>query len=458
MAAQTELSILIRVKDEATAAMQKLTGSLHSAEGASKAFAVGLLGAGAVAVGFGVLAVKAAADAEAQMAKVDAIVKTMGGSFDQVKASIVEASKATVKLGFDDEEAAASIAKLYQRTGDMTRAIELNSLAMDLARAKNMDLATAGQMVGMVLSGNARVLKQYGIDIKEAATPMEALVDLQGKLKGQAEAYSQTFKGQLEVFHQQFQNLQEDIGVKLLPVLTELIKKVNNFVENDLQKWISKTQEIIKWLKDHKEIVIVVAGAVVGALIPAFIAIATTIITVTIPAFIAAAIALAPFMLAGAVVAGVVLGILWIIRHWELIKSKTIEIFNAIRSYLSDVWNGITGIFQSAVDYIMGKVNAFLDAVNRVKGVASGIGSTISGGMNKALSAIGLAEGGIVMRPTLAVIGEGGEPEAVIPLSKLSGVGGGLTVVLQGTFMTAPEMAREYGRYLADEIKRQMRI
>lgn len=31
----------------------------------------------------------------------------------------------------------------------------------------------------------------------------------------------------------------------------------------------------------------------------------------------------------------------------------------------------------------------------------------------------GLAEGGIVTQPTFAMIGEGGEPEAVIPLSKL---------------------------------------
>jgi hypothetical protein len=36
-----------------------------------------------------------------------------------------------------------------------------------------------------------------------------------------------------------------------------------------------------------------------------------------------------------------------------------------------------------------------------------------------------LAEGGIVTRPTFSLIGEGGEPEAVIPLSKLGGMGGG---------------------------------
>jgi SLT domain-containing protein len=36
-----------------------------------------------------------------------------------------------------------------------------------------------------------------------------------------------------------------------------------------------------------------------------------------------------------------------------------------------------------------------------------------------------LAEGGIVTSPTLAMIGEGGGPEAVIPLSKLGSMGFG---------------------------------
>jgi hypothetical protein len=48
-----------------------------------------------------------------------------------------------------------------------------------------------------------------------------------------------------------------------------------------------------------------------------------------------------------------------------------------------------------------------------------------------------LAQGGIVTSPTLAMIGEGNGPEAVIPLSKLGsmgfgGGGGGITVNVNG--------------------------
>ena len=445
MASQTELSILVRIKDEATAAMNKISGSLGNAEGASKAFALGLAGAVTVAAGFGVIAVKAAADAQAEMAKVTQIVKTMGGNFEETKGKIEKAAAATVKLGFDDEKAAVSIARLYQKTNDFNQALQLNTIAMDLARAKNLDLEQASQLVSMALSGNAKLLKQYGIEIDENKKPMEALVELQGKLKGSAEEYSKTFKGQLETFKVEFGNLAEQVGEKLLPVLTKLLITVNDFVENDMKRWIDKTQEVIQWLGRHQEVLIIVAGAIAGALIPAFIAMATTLITVTIPAFIAAAIALAPFMLAGVVIAGVVAGILWVIKHWDLIRSKTKEVFNEVHEYLVGIWDSIKNTFQNAIDFIMNKVNAFLDAVNKVKNAANSVGSSINSGINKGLNAIGLAEGGVVMKPTLAMIGEGGEPEAVIPLSKLRGTGNGTQIIISGNTLLDDNAAEKIG-------------
>jgi len=43
-----------------------------------------------------------------------------------------------------------------------------------------------------------------------------------------------------------------------------------------------------------------------------------------------------------------------------------------------------------------------------------------------------LAEGGVVTSPTLAMIGEGGQSEAVIPLDRLGEFGGGQNVVVTG--------------------------
>src|SRR5689334_759705 len=102
------------------------------------------VGVGAVA-GLGAAlysTVKAAGEADLQIAKVTATLATMGKAGEGMKDKILEASEAVTKLGFDDEDAAVSITNLYKKTGDLTKATELNNLAMDIARAKNIDLDT----------------------------------------------------------------------------------------------------------------------------------------------------------------------------------------------------------------------------------------------------------------------------------------------------------------------------
>ena len=42
------------------------------------------------------------------------------------------------------------------------------------ARAKNMDLSKAGDLIGKVLNGNTTILNRYGVRVKEGATAQEA--------------------------------------------------------------------------------------------------------------------------------------------------------------------------------------------------------------------------------------------------------------------------------------------
>jgi hypothetical protein len=62
-----------------------------------------------------------------------------------------------------------------------------------------------------------------------------------------------------------------------------------------------------------------------------------------------------------------------------------------------------------------------------------------------------MALGGIVTRPTRALIGEAG-PEAVIPLGKLRGMGGsGAITIVTPVHMDGREVARVVNRYQGDE-------
>jgi hypothetical protein len=66
-----------------------------------------------------------------------------------------------------------------------------------------------------------------------------------------------------------------------------------------------------------------------------------------------------------------------------------------------------------------------------------------------------LAEGGIVTGPTLAMIGEGGGPEAVIPLSQMGNYGGGdINITVQAGVVSSPD---QIGQQLIELIQKAQR-
>jgi len=100
-----------------------------------------------------------------------------------------------------------------------------------------------------------------------------------------------------------------------------------------------------------------------------------------------------------------------------------IQIFEKSNNLLTEFINNLVRATAQAL--ILRGVNAMLDFA------AGGIGSifeSIFGGGSGGGAVPGLATGGIVTKPTLAMIGEGGVPEAVIPLNRLNGFNNSQTI------------------------------
>lgn len=109
----------------------------------------------------------------------------------------------------------------------------------------------------------------------------------------------------------------------------------------------------------------------------------------------------------------------WISTQWSNI-GKTISIWvGRIKGFFSGMWDGVVSGLKSALNGIIGllnggiyAVNTMISGANRLPGVSIGFIPYIPF----------LAEGGITTGPTMAMIGEGHEQEAVLPLSKLQGL------------------------------------
>jgi hypothetical protein len=480
------LQFVIKAKDDAS---KTLGGFAEQAGKMKVAFTV----AGAAIVAALGSTIEAATESQAEMARFSATLGTMGKLGRDAEEGLLKAADATLKLGFDNEESANSLAKLFQRTKDQTKAVELNNIAMDLARAKNISLSQASDMVGMVLSGNGKVLKQFGIDLKETKDPMEQLIELQKKVGGQAEAFAGTFAGQKEIVTQNIGEIREAIGGALLPVLAQLGQAVLPVVLG-----------IAKWTQEHPKLfegIVLVVGAIgaLSLLIMPLTALITGITTaVTFLSTALAFLAANPIVLiiAAIIALGAALWYVW--ENQNELHIKMVEIWTAITTFLTEVFVGLVIMAKEKVDAvktsfmngfnavrdtifgimdtIKAKVSEVIDwmiakiqsAMAMFNSAVSTVSSPIKSAYNTASSAVsGLfggarANGGPVSADRSYLVGENG-PEMFIPnaagrISPNQG-GGGLTVIIQGnSFMGNEEAAVKIGDMITQRLGLLQRI
>lgn len=140
-------------------------------------------------------------------------------------------------------------------------------------------------------------------------------------------------------------------------------------------------------------------------------------------------------------------------KAWAAVRQPLINTWNKIKQFGAYVWGGfknkfigafqtirdkVGSIFSSLAGLVKGPINAVIRIVNKAIGGINSIGFDLpkwAGGGHIGFNIPKipqLAQGGVATGPTLAMIGEGREDEAVLPLSKLKGMlggtGGGITV------------------------------
>jgi hypothetical protein len=215
---------------------------------------------------FGVSAVRAAQEAEASNAKVRRMVDTAGVAWDKYGEKIDKAIQAqSRRFKMDDEALAESFGNMLRTTGDVNKALALNVTAVDIARAKNIQLADAQSMLARVYNGSFLSLRKLGIQfepvtkaqdkLKESgrayteqqleqakaadkvASREAALAAIRQKFAGQGDAYAQTTKGKIEGFQVAWENLQETIGARLLPAVGDAFDAMAGGIKTVTDEW-----------------------------------------------------------------------------------------------------------------------------------------------------------------------------------------------------------------------------
>jgi hypothetical protein len=386
-------------------------------------------GLGALAAG-AVSAVKAASDMAEAQSKVNVIfgegskeiaafAKTASDKIGQSKQAVFDAAGTFGTFGKAAGLSGTDLAKF---------ATGFSGLASDLASFNNSTPEEAIAAIGSGLRGEAEPLRRFGILLNDATLKTAAfelgiydgsgaLTDQQKILAAQKVIFEQSTDAQGDfartsdglansqrTLSAKLADTQAAIGQGFLPVVEAALPLLKTFAD---------------WAADNPDKIKIMAAAI-GVL-------TTSVVALNV------AMALNPAVLITAAVIG--LGVAIGVAYKK---------FEGFRNVVKFVVNNLAYNFELLANSFIQMINVVIKGINLIKpgkdigslGYVSlgrmGGDSGGAGGANPAgLDYKAMATGGIVTSPTFALIGEAG-PEAVIPLDKMGGMGGGVTINVNG--------------------------
>lgn len=308
-------------------------------------------------------------------------------------------------LGITDTELRPALSKLAKATGSVTKAQKLVARAMDISAATGKPLETVVNALEKAYGGNMSALQrlapEYRQMIKDGATFEEVMDKLSKTTGGAAAEAADTAQGKFKRLKVSLDETKEAIGEALLPVVEKALPYLQRFAD---------------WASENPDEFMIIAGAISA------IAAAITLVNI--------AMALNPFTL-------IAIGIIAIVAAIAIAYKK----FDGFAEFVRNTINRLSGMFEMLVNAFIRMVNGLIFAYNLLPFVddiapipfvdiptmkaPETPGQAWRPGPGQSANPTAMAEGGIVTGPTFALIGEGGESEAVIPLSKLAQMGYG---------------------------------
>ena len=196
------------------------------------AFAAAAAAAGAYAIKIGVEGVKAAIeDEKAQTQLALALENATGATNAQIAATEQSILQMSLATGVADDQLRPALGRLVRSTGDITKAQDLLTTALDISTATGKPLETVANALGKAYDGNTASLGKLGIGLSAAELRTMNFTQVQSKLSdlfgGAAARNADTYAGRIARMQVAFDEAKETIGFALLPILEKMINFIN---------------------------------------------------------------------------------------------------------------------------------------------------------------------------------------------------------------------------------------
>ena len=344
---------------------------------------------------------------------------------EQVSSTEELLSSLAKQTGIVKSELYPSMTKLTNATHSVQAAQKLMKIALDASAVSGKPLNSVSLALAKAYNGNTTALARMFPELKKSK---DAIGDLAKETAGAAAAKADPFAK----FKVTMEELQIQIGKYVLPLLVQMMNVLSN------PAIMTTVVAVIALIGALKVLEAVQTG--VNTVMAIFTAIMDAnpigLIALAVAGLIAGIVYLATqttfFQDTWTVMTNVFkVSVDWMVNAWNAVAQGFKTAFDWITSMFKGYANGWIFVFESVINLIVNGLNAFLTSGN---GVLGPLGDAIH--LNLRLGGIPnvklprLAEGGIVPATPggrQVIVGEGGSPEAIIPLNK-SGLMGNTTV------------------------------
>jgi hypothetical protein len=211
---------------------------------AGAAFLAAGVAAAAYAGKLAIDGVKAAIEDEAAQAKLATTLKNVtGATDDQIKATEDYILKQSLLFGVTDDELRPSLDRLTRATGDVTRAQQLQSVAINIAAGTGKSLQAVTEALSKAQEGNLAGLSRLGVGISRAELSTLTFEQVTAKLaatfEGQATIQADTFQGKMARLSVAFNEAKETVGSFILDAVTPLVENIVTYIVPAVQSFIN---------------------------------------------------------------------------------------------------------------------------------------------------------------------------------------------------------------------------
>lgn len=392
--ADPKMEVIIELKDKLTAQLDKVKDSMGDLENrfakatdASKNFALGVAAVGTAAGTLAYQALKAAGSAEqtkiafetmlgsAQAA--DKFIKNLsdfakttpfelknletaskqllayGSSADDVFVQLRALGNITAGVGTD------KLPQLILAFGQVQAATKLTGSELrQFSEAGVPLLATLATQFGTTAAAVQEMVSNGQVGFKDVEKAIIGMSSAGGKFDDLMTKQSKSLGGMVSNLADSWDLFLRGEGAKLIEWAKAAVSALNGFITNVLPGIIAGIAAFTAVLSENKAALIIVSGAIVGALVPAFVAMTA--------AAASAILALAPFMLSGAAVAAVIAGIYYLYQNWDKIVAAIRGIWDDFTNWIGSKIQAVADLFTGMWDGIVSGFNAFIDFIKNV--------------------------------------------------------------------------------------------